>query len=95
MRNGTQWTWHVLSTWYTTLKVLGVLRWKTWIIIVPLSISAGMMALLTGSAWYFAFGLAVASAIVCFLSAIIWQLWRCPIDTKVGERHIIQHDSPY
>jgi hypothetical protein len=66
MRNGTQWTWHVLSTWYTTLKVLGVLRWKTWIIIVPLSISAGMMALLTGSAWYFAFGLAVASAIVCF-----------------------------
>lgn len=95
MRNWIQRARKGLSNWYTTLVVLGVLSWTTWIITVPLSIAAGMAALLRGTEWYFAFGLGVASSMVIFLSVVVWQLWRCPIDTHVGERHIVQKDSSF
>lgn len=75
------------------MPVLGVLSWTTWIIIVTLSTAAVTAALLRRSDWYVAFGLGVASTIVIFLSVVVWQLWRCPIDSNVGERQIVQKNS--
>jgi hypothetical protein len=93
MRYWAQRAWQGLSNWHATLKVLGVLSWTTWIIIVTLSTAAVTAALLRGSDWYVAFGLGVASTIVIFLSVVVWQLWRCPIDSNVGERQIVQKNS--
>jgi uncharacterized membrane protein YjjP (DUF1212 family) len=93
MRYWIQRAWRGVSNWHTTLEVLGVLSWTTWIIIVTVGMAAVAAALLRGSEWYVACSLGLASTVVIFLSVVIWQLWRCPIDSNVGKRQIVHKKS--